>query len=181
MIDLNKMGTRTLLYGVHAFWLHPFVVALAWARLYGFPWDFRLWVAFIVHDWGYWGLSSLDDEEGQRHPVLGARIMEDLFGVEWGNFTLRHSRFLARSLGVEPSRLCNADKLAITILPWFIYVPLARATGEIREYKAATKHAKDTGWTDQSTSWKSDILWYDNLQRTMAGMYGRGGSSKADA
>ena len=47
-----KVGTKSVLFGAHAFWLHPFFVAVAWTRLYGFPWDPRLWVAFFVHDLG---------------------------------------------------------------------------------------------------------------------------------
>ncbi len=39
-----NVGTRSILYGAHAFWLHPWFVAWGWWRLYGFPWDPRLWV-----------------------------------------------------------------------------------------------------------------------------------------
>ena len=74
-----KIGTRSLLYGAHAFWLHPFFVWLAWVKLYGFPWDPRLYFAFVVHDWGYWGKPNLDGPEGESHPILGARIMARLF------------------------------------------------------------------------------------------------------
>jgi hypothetical protein len=49
-----SVGTRSVLFGVHAFWLHPFITAEGWRRIYGFPWDVRLWVAFFVHDLGYW-------------------------------------------------------------------------------------------------------------------------------
>lgn len=50
------MGTKSLLFGVHCFFIHPFTVAIAWTRLYGFPLDPRIWLSFLVHDWGYWGL-----------------------------------------------------------------------------------------------------------------------------
>ena len=74
-----RVGTKSVLFGVHAFWLHPWFVAAAWWKLYGFPWDPRLWVAFFVHDLGYWGKVQMDDEEGERHPEWGARVMSFLF------------------------------------------------------------------------------------------------------
>jgi hypothetical protein len=145
-----KVGTKSVLYGVHAFWLHPFFVAWAWWKLYGFPWDPRLWFAFLLHDIGYIGKPNMDGEEGEMHPVIGARIMAVLFDYpagqdlelylvnpdpgsrpfwlgRWGHFAMLHSRYLAKRLGKQPSRLCIADKMA-------------RATGEIREYMAHAHH-----------------------------------------
>jgi hypothetical protein len=40
--------------------VHPFFVAYAWSRLFGFPWDPRLWLAFFVHDLGYLGKSIIE-------------------------------------------------------------------------------------------------------------------------
>lgn len=85
-----KVGTKSILWGVHCFLVHPLLVALAWKRLYGFPWDIRLWVAFFVHDLGYWGKSNMDGPEGETHPELGGRIMGWLFdfnALSW-RFTL---------------------------------------------------------------------------------------------
>ena len=59
-----NVGTRSLLFGVHQFAIHPWFVAAAWWRLYGFPFDPRLWVAFFVHDLGYWGKPNMDGAEG---------------------------------------------------------------------------------------------------------------------
>ena len=109
-------------------------VALAWWKLYGFPRDIRLWVAFFVHDLGYWGSPNMDGPEGERHPELGALIMLRLFGAEWHDFCLYHSRFYAKRYGREPSRLCMADKLVPSLEPWWFYLPRAWASGEIREY-----------------------------------------------
>ena len=36
-----KIGTRSVLFGAHQFATHPWFVAAAWWRLYGFPWDPR--------------------------------------------------------------------------------------------------------------------------------------------
>ena len=157
-----KVGTKSVLFGAHAFWLHPWFVAEAWSRLYGFPWQPWLWVLFFVHDIGYLGKPNMDGEEGEMHPWTGARILYRLQrlwmwrpwskrhtilsldvprGNEiWGNVALYHSRFLAKKYETTPSRLCIADKLALTLTPWWLYLPMAIATGEIREYmKLATE------------------------------------------
>ena len=152
------VGTKSILFGVHAFWLHPWLVALAWRRLYGFPFDPRLWVAFFVHDLGYWGKPNMDGPEGETHPVLGSYIMWRLFDVadlnraqrrmlmatdlggwperyrRWSDFVLYHSRFYAKRDGRAPSRLCFADKLSILYEPWWLYLPRAWASGELAEY-----------------------------------------------
>ena len=74
-----KIGTKSVLFGAHCFFLDPWFVAVAWWRLYGFPWDPRLWVAFFVHDIGYLGKPNMDRPEGERHVEVGARIMSFLF------------------------------------------------------------------------------------------------------
>ncbi len=92
-----KIGTRSLLFGYHQFLIHPLFVALSWWRLYGFPWDVRLWVAFIVHDWGYWGKPNMDGQEGELHPWTGAKIMGFLFDArdQWGHKQPLRSRTAA--------------------------------------------------------------------------------------
>ena len=74
-----KIGTKSVLFGAHCFLIHPFFVAAAWWKLYGFPWDPRLWVAFFVHDLGYLGKPNMDGPEGERHPEWGAWVMRRLF------------------------------------------------------------------------------------------------------
>ena len=73
------IGTKSVLFGAHCFFLHPFFVARAWWHLYGFPWDPRLWVAFFVHDLGYIGKPNMDGPEGEDHPWFGAKAMGYLF------------------------------------------------------------------------------------------------------
>lgn len=150
-----KMGTKSLLYGAHLWFLHPWFVAVAWFKLYGFRWvtcpstkvrtsifDPRLWLCFLVHDWGYWGCPDMDGERGERHPETGAKIVFGvlIIGFTWGvsnrwrEFVFYHSRFLAKQDNRTPSLLCVADKLAIALEPWWLYLPRVIATGEIREY-----------------------------------------------
>ena len=66
---------------MHAILAHPFFVAYAWSKLFGFPLDPRLWLAFVVHDVGYLGKSNMEGPEGQQHVVLGGRIMGWLCGA----------------------------------------------------------------------------------------------------
>ena len=61
------VGTRSVLFGAHAFWLHFWFLAIAWFRLFGVPWDIRLWVAFAVHDLGYMGKNDVEGRDGETH------------------------------------------------------------------------------------------------------------------
>lgn len=154
-----NIGTRSLLFGVHSFWLHPWFVARAWWKLYGFPTSPQLWIAFFVHDLGYLGKPNMDGEEGERHPEVGAAIMRRLFGKEWGEFTLYHSRYYAKSQGRNFSQLCVADKLASLIYPWWLYRTLSTLSGEIKEYQ--------TGAGDRISNPKSPRDWWNDYTRVM--------------
>jgi hypothetical protein len=61
-----KVGTKSILFGAHQFVLHPLILFVAWWQLYGFPADPRLWVAFVVHDLGYWGKPNMDARKARR-------------------------------------------------------------------------------------------------------------------
>ena len=157
-----KLGTKSVLYGAHAFWLHPFMVARGWCKLYGFPWDPRLWVCFFVHDIGYIGCDNMDGETGKRHPEAGANLVGALFGDKWGDLCLYHSRGYARRDCAAVSKLCWADKLATVLTPAWLYMPLTKATGELNEYMNHTRfldtsHREDDMpdgfWSDNQRDW----------------------------
>lgn len=170
-----KIGTKSLLFGYHQFLFHPLMVAISWWRLYGFPFDPRLWVAFLVHDIGYWGKPNMDGPEGETHPVVGAQIMHRLFdwpriknyplqkggysrdyNYRWLHFTLFHSRFYAKGCSQPTSKLCRADKAVILILPWWIQLGLMNATGEIHEYMKG-QNGRTTGIGRTQREWLSDV------------------------
>lgn len=159
-----KMGSKSLLLGAHQFILHPIMMLITWWRLFGAPLDPRLWIAFFVHDLGYWGCATMDGKDGERHVEIGAEFMRMCFGERWYEFMLYHSRFYARQAGKPISRLCVADKYVIATTPWWLYLPLVRLTGEIREYQAAEKHVEEIGATVMDGSWASDRDWYRRLQ-----------------
>lgn len=129
-----EIGTKSVLYGAHNPVIHGICNALAWRRLWGFPWDIRLWFAFALHDLGYWSSPNLEGFEGERHVELGARIMTRLFGADWGALSAGHSRHWAKRCGIPVSRLCFADKLAFVLTPDWLYLLMTRATGELYEY-----------------------------------------------
>ncbi|MGH9353076.1 MAG: hypothetical protein ACRD2G_13115, partial [Terriglobia bacterium] len=131
-----RVGTKSMLVGAHNFLIHPVAVFVAWSKLYGLPRDPRLWVSFIVHDLGYWQRQSMDGLQSEQHVELGGRIMDVLGGARWGDLVRRHSRQWCQLHGQPYSRLCVADKLAFVLTPAWLYLPMARATGELAEYMA---------------------------------------------
>ena len=131
-----RVGTKSVLFGAHCFFIHPFFVAFGWWAISQFPLDPRLWAAFFLNDLGYLFSPNMDGPEGEEHVHLAAKIMGLLFGDSWADFTLRHPRYWAKKHGVRVSRLCYADKLAFAITPGWLYLPMACATGELAEYIA---------------------------------------------
>ena len=158
------IGTRSVLFGAHCFFLHPWFVALAWWKLYGFPLNPLLWIAFFVHDLGYVGKPNMDGVEGEQHPYLGAEILYCITRSDrWFEFCLFHSRYLTKRLGGKPSRLCFADKLSFALTPRWLYLPMTRATGELAEYlknaqKADSAHWKPTG--EDAKLWHAQLCVY---------------------
>ena len=63
-----RVGTKSVLFGAHCFLIHPFFIAAGWLGTRGFPWDFRLWVAFFVHDLGYIGCPNVEGPGGGGAP-----------------------------------------------------------------------------------------------------------------
>lgn len=94
----------------------------------------KVWVAFFVHDLGYWGKPNMDGEEGERHPEWACGFMNEWFGEPWGSFVLDHSRFYARKYNRQVSALCFADKLVISYEPARFYLWRTRLSGELDEY-----------------------------------------------
>ncbi len=96
---------------------------------------------------------------------LNARVNCDM---KWGNMSLYHSRFLAKKYMVQPSRLCWADKKAITLYPRWFYMALVRLTGEIHEYM------RDYKLTNPGAAEFSDMkLWHTNMCEYVASLVER--------
>ncbi len=170
--DQLPIGTKSVLVGAHAFYLHPFFVALGWWRLYGFPWHPYLWLAFFVHDLGYWGKPNMDGPEGEQHPRLGAKIVLWVTGdMDWYHFTLFHSRHFALRAGQQYSRLCVADKLVTHYQPAALYIPMTRLTGELEEFMHHGRKAdpaKVGPDVARMLNSPSPWIWYKGLRTHMA-------------
>ena len=172
---LMMIGTKSVLFGAHCFFIHPWFVALAWWKLWGFPKDMRLWFAFFLHDIGYWQKPNMDGPEGETHVELGARIMHRLFDHpvgecrtnfdsychqyqcfsrcwKWHDFCLYHSRYYSKKAGKPFSRLAVADKLSFALTPKWLYMPMVGLTGELKEYMSETKY-KDGRENDTPSEW----------------------------
>lgn len=181
-----KMGTKSVLFGAHCFPIHGWFVAAAWWKLFGFPWDPRLWCAFFLHDLGYIGKPNMDGPEGERHPYTGAMIMQEWFDntdsplarflnrhfgegpprsphhKTWYEFVLYHSRYLAKRDGRAFSVLCVADKLGITLEPVWMYLPRVYLSGELAEYLGDTeKNHPDMGLSNKM----SPLEWHANVKK----------------
>ncbi|MCE5265708.1 MAG: hypothetical protein LLG97_19540 [Deltaproteobacteria bacterium] len=153
-----KTGTKSILFGVHQFVIHPIVVLIAWITLYGRP-NWKTMICIVIHDWGYWGKARMDDEDGERHPEWAADFVWDMFhDMDMWALCMFHSRHHARSRNAEPSRLCWADKLSIIYEPWWFYLPRAWASGELQEYRIT---AAKGGFFP---AWKSNRKWYEWIQ-----------------
>lgn len=154
-----KIGTRSVLFGVHQFIWHPLTVGLAWRRLFNVWPSWRQWVCIAVHDLGYWGKPNIDGAEGRTHPEVGAAIAEYLLDGGYGDFTLYHSREYAKLHHARPSELCWADKYSVLCEPRWFYLLRARLSGEVAEFKAnapaAVRDLSDLKWLD----WYRNKVW----------------------
>ena len=174
-VSLLPVGTRSILYGAHCFFIHPFFVFRAWWKMYGFPRQWQLYACFLLHDVGYWGLPNTDGPEGEKHVLRGAWLVHRLCDrrrggshhpMYWHDVCINHSRYWAKQHNHRPSRLCYADKYAMLITPRWLYLPMVYLTGEWREYAAA--HAHETG----IDAGKIDIrTWYAITRNYMRAWY----------
>lgn len=163
-----KIGTRTVLFGVHQFLWHPFTVYRAWCWLYGRRPNWWQTIAIIVHDLGYLGKPNLDGKEGRQHPYGGAKLAAwltkeiavftqpenqvDAFAKAAYELALGHSKELCRARQTIPSQLCWADKACVLFDPPWLYLLRTRLAGELSEFKKnaepQTGKVADEEWLD---------------------------------
>ncbi len=158
-----KVGTKSLLFGVHQLALHPFFVLIAWLILYrSFPRLYEL-CAIITHDWGYWGLPNMDGKEGKTHPKRIADRWRRFgkFGSYVADVIIGHSGYYAELNGVGLSKLFAPDKLAISLYPKTLYLLLANISGEIREYMGQDNSGNQS---ELQTTKKSQWQWLIHVQ-----------------
>jgi len=132
-----KQGTKSVLFGYHAFWIHGFFVLRAWTILYGFPKRWWELLAIFVHDFGYFGLSTMDGYDGKRHPLYTVQLFNWIQKQGFKYEVLRHSRSYNKinpTILGQMSRLGYADKLAFALYPsWLLWI-LYFLSNEHEEY-----------------------------------------------
>lgn len=167
-----KLGTKSILFGVHQFLWHPITVVRAWRFYYGRWPTVEEFLCIAVHDLGYWGCAEIDGAEGRQHPKAGGRIAAKL--VYWWNrfllrghreagarwlwafgFVVTHSKNYAYSIGVNTGPLYAPDKLSILFDPMWFYLLRAKLSGELDEY------IKQSPWKYPG-NW---LRWYCNKVR----------------
>jgi len=139
------VGLKSVLYGAHAFWLHPIAVWLAWVKLYRrLPNRFEC-LAILLHDVGYAvDCKTMDGPDGREHPVIGARIAKRIarfFSARECNviytegLILGHSRSFCAEHHFKLSELNAPDKYAVLYDPAWFYWVRTTLSGEIDEYR----------------------------------------------
>lgn len=155
-----RVGTKSLLFGVHQILWHPITVALAWKRVYTRWPNWWECVAIFCHDLGYWGKKDMDGPDGITHPYGGA-VVAHLASEFIARHILRYRREVAQNIGWKAAGLClthsfgycehwNAsrggllklplgrlafpDKVCVLYDPRWFYLLRGRLSGEIYEY-----------------------------------------------
>lgn len=152
------IGTRSLLFGTHQFFLHPLFVTMAWRDVHGHWPGWRETICIILHDIGYLGCTTLDGPDGKDHPERGARVANKLFGPTYRDLILYHSRSYARKHNQKPSALNEPDKVALEKYPVWLYLFLAHLSGEIHEYRQQSAETGEVPVNSTDQEWFKTIL-----------------------
>ncbi len=166
-----NIGTKSLLFGVHQFLLHPLFVLLAWFVYYKRAPKFFQLCAIFTHDWGYWGSPNMDGEEGSNHPERAANLWWCFgkFGEKVAKEIEGHSGSYASLVHVPVSKLFKADKLSVIFMSCYLYVFLGSLSGEIIEYMEISCNAK---LNKSYIKTKHKIRWfYGTTDRIMGRVY----------
>ena len=162
-----NIGTKSVLFGVHQFLIHPVIVFYAWLIIHRSLPTLAELMAIITHDLGYWGLSNMDGLEGSKHPGIAAEFWRRRFGAfgdEVADLIVGHSRFHAKANDLPLSRLFRPDKVATALYPIWLYLLLANLSGEIKEYMRLRGSEK---YPDHQPRAQTQIQWFLEIQGNM--------------
>ena len=164
-----KIGTKSVLFGVHCWLIHPVLVLRAWFIVHRRRPSLVELMAIFTHDLGYWGMPNMDGKEGSNHPERAASWWRGKFG-EFGDkvavVIIGHSRFHAAANNIELSSLFQPDKLATSLYPIWLYLLLANLSGEIDEYMHHYNKGLYTGVI--ASKKQSQTQWLLEVQAHMA-------------
>ncbi|MBU8901325.1 MAG: hypothetical protein KOO69_01155, partial [Victivallales bacterium] len=162
-----KIGTKSVLFGVHQFMIHPVLVLYAWLIVHRSCPSMAELVAIITHDIGYWGMPNMDGPEGSGHPENAASFWRGRFGTfgdSVADLILGHSRFHAKANNLPLSKLFQPDKLATALYPIWLYLLLANLSGEIKEYMSLRGSEK---YPDHQPRAQTQVQWFLEIQGNM--------------
>lgn len=164
---MMNIGTKSVLFGVHQFVIHPVLVLYAWFILHRRCPSLAELMAIITHDLGYLGMPNMDGPEGSGHPENAARFWRGRFGTfgdSVADLILGHSRFHAKANNLPLSKLFRPDKLATAFYPIWLYLLLANLSGEIKEYMSLRGSEK---YPDHQARAQTQVQWFLEIQGNM--------------
>jgi hypothetical protein len=106
--------------------------------------------------------AEIWESNGKRH-FRGSAIRRSHY---WHDFTLYHSRFYAKKHGAQVSPLCIADKMAIVVMPTWLWVTLCRLTGELDEYmlKAQQNREQESKYISMNIYDPNPYRFFENVK-----------------
>lgn len=156
-----RVGTKSVLFGVHQFLWHPITVALAFVRVHRRLPSWWEAIGIACHDLGYWGRTDMDGLSGTLHPLGGATVayrVVNLFSrkrsPEAYYFCLYHSLTFANRHEMPTSSLYLPDKVSLLFDPKWFYLLRARLSGELAEYKSRNPKPDWYAWYRSSVQKK---------------------------
>lgn len=132
-----KTAPRSYLAGMHNPVIHSATVVVGWIKIFRKLPSVREFVCILVHDIGYLQQASLDGPDN-KHPELGAYMCR-VFGEQYFELCIAHSRDYAKKFGLPLSALGYADKYSVLVYPDWVFNLLIHLGGEAEEYHRTTK------------------------------------------
>jgi len=136
-----KRGLRSVIFGMHNPIFHGFFVTIAWIKIYHEIPSIREMICILFHDIGYIKQDIIDGTE-DKHPEMGAKICGQIFGKEYYNLCISHSRDYATKNNLSLSKLGYADKYSVFVTPNLFYLIVGHLGGEANIEYEDTKNMR---------------------------------------
>ena len=88
--------------------------------------------------------------------------------------------WLNKQLQQKVSPLCYADKLAICLTPAWLYLPMTRATGELKEYMVRSEQKEGSKYRTMVNYASDERQWFENMRAYVKRWVDEHKSGKAD-
>lgn len=128
-----RIGTRSLIFGLHSFFVHPILMLAIFKKVVGRRADFVEIVCILIHDIGYFGKPNMDGVEGNLHPYAGAKLARFLFGDRGWRLCVGHNDEVREVEGLPRSVIYAVDKYFYVVIPVWLQKALGIMSGEYKE------------------------------------------------